>query len=69
MTFIAYLFSKLRTEKDLVRYLKRPVSEELSTSNIVNGPAECLNLHTSTFIILLVTVMKIELKKVSLDDI
>ena len=38
----------------LVRYLKSPVSEDPLTSNIVNGPKGCWNLHDSTFIIFII---------------
>ena len=33
--------------------LKRPVSEEPSTSNMVNGPKHCLELNDTAFTILI----------------
>ena len=33
----------------LDKCLKTPVSEDFSTSNMVNGPKHCWNLHESTF--------------------
>ena len=47
----------------LDKCLKSPVSEDFSTSNMVNGPKHCWNLHHSIFIFLLISVKKPELKK------
>ena len=42
MTLIDFVFPKLRTPKCwLDKYLKRPASEDASTSNMVNGPGRC----------------------------
>ena len=52
MTLINFLFSKLRipkTQSD--KCLKSPVSEDYSTSNMVNLPIHCWNLHHCTFTI------------------
>ena len=52
ITLIDFVFSKLRTpttESD--KCLKSPVSEDASTSNMVNVAKNCWNLHDSTFII------------------
>ena len=52
VTLIDFVFSKSRTPKTwLDKYLKNPVSVNLSTSNMVNGPKHCWNLHHRTFII------------------
>ena len=52
MTLIPFLFPNLRTPKTwLDQYLKSPVSEELSTSNIVHVPKHYWNLHHRIFII------------------
>ena len=49
MTFIADLFPKLRTPKDVVRYLsKSPVSEEPLPDNMVNVFKHCCDLNHST---------------------
>ena len=54
MTITAFVFSKLRTLKTwLDKCLKSPVSEDPSTSNMVNVPKHYWNLHHSTFIIFL----------------
>ena len=52
MTLIDFLFPKLRTPKWWSdKCLKAPVSDDPSTSNMVNVPKHCWNLHHSTFII------------------
>ena len=53
MTLTTFVFPKLRTLKSwLDKHPKTPVSEDPSTSNMVNVPKHCWNLHHSTFIIL-----------------
>ena len=50
MTLKDFVLSKLRTLKTwLDKCLKSFVSEDLSTSNMINGPKHCWNLHDSTF--------------------
>ena len=50
-TLPAFLFPKLRSLKRWSdKSLKSPVSEDPSTSNMVNVPRHCWNLHDSTFI-------------------
>ena len=50
MTLIAFVLWKLRTPKPLSdKCLKRPVSEDRSTSKIVDVPKHCWNLHHSIF--------------------
>ena len=52
MTLIDFVFQKLRTAKTWSENcLKRPFSEDTSTSNMVNVPEHCRNLDHSTFII------------------
>ena len=52
MTLTAFVFPKLRTPKTYSgKCLKRPVSEKPSTSNIVNVPKPCWNLHHINFMI------------------
>ena len=52
MTFIDLVFPKLRTPKTFLdKCLKSPVSENPSTSNMVNRTKHCWNMHQSTFII------------------
>ena len=52
MTLTAFVFPKLPTLKSwLDKCLKSPVSEDPSTSNMVNMPKHCRNLHHNTFII------------------
>ena len=42
MTLIDFVFPKLRTPKKLLdKCLKSPISENPSTSNMVNGPQHC----------------------------
>ena len=54
MTLIDFVFPKLRTLKTwLDKCLKSPVSEDPSTSNMVNVRKHYWNLHHSTFIIFL----------------
>ena len=51
MTLIDFVFPKLRTPKSwLDKYLKRPASEDASTSNMVNRPERCWNLYQGTSI-------------------
>ena len=47
MYFLTYGLRKMWLDKCLTV----PVSEDPSTSNIVNGPKHCCNLNDSTFII------------------
>ena len=52
MTLTAFLFPKLCTLKTwLDKCLKSPVSEDTSTSNMVNVPKHDLNLHPMVLII------------------
>ena len=45
-------FLNLRTPKNVVRYMsKKSLSDDPSTSNMVNGPKHCWNLNDSTFTI------------------
>ena len=54
VTLTAFVFPKLRTRKRwLDKCLKSPVSEDPSTSNIVNVAKHCSNLHHITFTILI----------------
>ena len=51
MTSVAYVFPKLPTPKDVIRKipLKKHVSDDPLTNNVVNGPKHCFNLNDSTF--------------------
>ena len=52
ITLIDFIFSKLATPKTWIdECLKSPVSEDASTSSMVNVPKHCWNRHHSTFII------------------
>ena len=51
ITIIADVLPKLWTPKNVAMSLKTPISQDLSTSNMVNGPKHCLNLNNSTFTI------------------
>ena len=52
MSLRAFVFPILRTPKMwLDKSLKSPVSDERSTSNMVNVPKHCRNLHHSNFTI------------------
>ena len=52
ITLTAFVVPKLRTPNTwLDKYLKSPVSEEASTSNMVNVHKHCWNLQQITFII------------------
>ena len=52
MTLIPFVIPKLRTLKTWIdKCLKSPPSEDPSTSNMVNVPKHCWNLHHSTLII------------------
>ena len=54
MTPRDFVFPKLRTPKTWSdKCLKRPNSEDLSTSGMVNVPKHCWNQHHSTFSILI----------------
>ena len=54
ITLIAYLFPMFRTGKVVVIQMpKISVSEDHSTTNTLNGPKHCWNLHDSTFIIMI----------------
>ena len=51
-TLIDFVIPKVQTPKSRSdKCLKSPVSEDTSTSNMVNVPKDCWNLHDSTFII------------------
>ena len=51
MTVIDFVFPKLWTPKTwLDQCLKSPLSEEISTSNMVKGHKRCSNLHDRNFI-------------------
>ena len=51
LTLIDFVFLKLRTSKTCVdKCLKSSISVDHSTSNMVNVPKHCRNLHQSTFI-------------------
>ena len=53
MTPIDFEFPKLRTPKTWPnKCLKAPLPDDPSTSNMVNVPKHCPNLHHSIFIIL-----------------
>ena len=53
---IADVFLKFRLRKTwLDKYLKNPVSEDFSTSNMVNGLKYCSKLNDSTFTIFIDT--------------
>ena len=50
MTFIAYVFRKLLTAKDVLRQMsKSPFSEDPSTGDIVKEAKHCKNMVTSIF--------------------
>ena len=52
MASVAFVFPNLRTLKMwLDKWLKNPVPDDPSTSNMVNVPKHCWNLHHITFII------------------
>ena len=51
MTLLAYVFQKLRTVKDIDKFLKSLVSEHISTVNMLKGHKHCWNLHDDIFII------------------
>ena len=52
MTFIDFVFTKLETAKTKSdKCLESPVSEDAWTSNMVNVPKYCWNLHHSIFIV------------------
>ena len=54
MTIRDFVFLILRTPKtSLHKCLESPVSEDPSRTKTVNGSKDCLNLHHSTFIILI----------------
>ena len=55
-------------KKWLDQFLKRPASEDPSTSNMVNGPKHCWNLTAATLSYLLIPSKKIKLEKDSLSD-
>ena len=69
MTFIAFVFPKLRTLKTwLDKCLKNAVPDDPLTSNMVNVPKHCLNLYQITWSYSLVTAKSMELEKLSLID-
>ena len=52
VTLTDFAFLKLRTSKTCVdKCLKSSISVDHSTSNMVNVPKHCRNLHRSTFIV------------------
>ena len=51
ITIIADVVPKLWTPKNVAMSLKTHISQDLSTSNMVNGSKHCLNLNNSTFTI------------------
>ena len=52
MTLIAHIFLKSWNAEDVVRKCPKSLaSADPSTSNMVNGPKHCRDLHNSTFII------------------
>ena len=52
MTLIAFVFPNLPTPKAwLHKYLKSPISKEVSTSNMAHIPKHCWDLHHSIVII------------------
>ena len=54
ITLRYFVFSKLRTPKTWSdKCLKYPISEDPSTSNMVNVPKDSWNVHHTTFIILI----------------
>ena len=53
----------------LDQYLKSPVSEDPTKSNMVNVPKHCSNLKDTSLPHLLITAMSIVLQKVSVSDI
>ena len=62
-----FLTNKLR-KTWLDECLKNTVSQESSTSNLVNGPKHCSKLNGSTFTIFIDPVEKSYVEKVSLGD-
>ena len=52
----------------LDKYLKSPVSEDPSKSNMVNEPKHCSNLNHSTLAYLLIKVKATESEKLSLNN-
>ena len=48
--------------------LKSPVSDDPSTSSMVNETKHCWNLNDTTFSNLLINVKAVELEKISLSD-
>ena len=53
----------------LDQYLKSPVSEDPTKSNIVNAPTHCSNLKDTSLPYLLITGKSIMLQKVSVSHI
>ena len=56
-------------KRSLYKCLKSPVSEDPSTSNMVNGPKDCSNLNDNTLTYLLISVKAIQTKKAFMIDI
>ena len=53
----------------LYQYLKSPVSEDLTKSNMVNASKHCSNLKDTSILSLLITAKSIVLQKVSVSDV
>ena len=53
----------------LDQYLKSPISEDPTKSNMVNAPKHCSNLKDTPLPYLLITVKSIVLQKVSVSDV
>ena len=69
MTFMAFVFPMLPTAKTwLDKGPKSLVSEDSSTSNMVNVLKHCSNLIKITFNIFLIVSKSVELEKFSLID-
>ena len=49
MSLRGYFFLKLQTAESALKCLKRPVSEQLWTVNVLKGPKSFLNMHASIF--------------------
>ena len=53
----------------LDQYLKSPISEVPTKSNMVNAPKHCSNLKDTSLPYLLITGQSIVLQKVSISDV
>ena len=65
MYFRIYLLPKTW----LHQFLRSPVSEDPTKSNMVNAPKHCSNLKDTSLPYLLITAKSILLQKVSISDI